>query len=542
MKVLFALNQNKENDIEEKILSHYIDTIGKAFNYSKEYDLDSVEKKMLLEKIDVLVLNEELEKDNLVTTSFIDGLVDRYPECRIILIIREDHREDTYVKRLFNIGIFDLVYPKDVSVSNLVNLINMARTRAEAKVYLNLHDNDDVIVENELTYIPEEQLRNILDYYSNIESQNYVSAYIHISSIYNESQMAYLVSNLPKDVIAVLQSNGIELPKFNENEKVQLPTQKDIIEKSTDESNQKGNRNESVLDSKVKESIFNRPKTITRTVTKTVTKYENIVLQNQNVIIVGLHRGAGTSFLVSCISSYISKKDIQTAMVEIPIPNKSPYLFDFIGVDKKLELWDEDNFISILKNIKKGKFSQVERVEKNKLVYSILDPRIENIESWTYLDTSSLLLVLNDIPIKVIDGDFVGDSLTNLINLHNTKVFLVTDCLPVNFNNSIEKVREFIGHENVYLIINKCNENMNKKDYLNALEGFNNIIFFPEVPFKNIYLSSYNNEFFTEKKENLELIEDSLLEIIYKFMDEKSIKKEIKKEKRSFFNLLRKRG
>lgn len=209
MRILFALNQNYEKTIEEDVLKYYNSIIGATFDYVKEYDLVGVSKRLKLEKFDLLILNEELERDNFVSTSFLDDITDKFSDFRVILIVNSEHEQDNYIKRLFNLGIYDLLYSEDISLENIVSLVIRGRTKAEAKIYLDLHDIEDVSVEKELNYIIGAELLRILDYFNSIEKEYIEQAFEHIFKQYNEKQILYLLKHLSGNIIALLENNEL---------------------------------------------------------------------------------------------------------------------------------------------------------------------------------------------------------------------------------------------------------------------------------------------------------------------------------------------
>lgn len=236
MKVLFALNQNKQTDVENKLLTQFTSYTEKTFEIVKEYDLSGIVQRFKLEQFDVLVLNEELERNNPVTTTFIDDLTDKFSKTRIVLIVQSDHEKDAYIKKLFNIGIYDLLYSHDITIENIVSLIIKPRNKAEAKIYLDLHDIDDVEVENEKKYIPEDELFNILNYFANIDEEDYVQAFEHIVSQYNDDQIIYLIKKLPEGVKVYLEQVKNMTYMEYRNRQFNVPTIEEIPEEDIEES------------------------------------------------------------------------------------------------------------------------------------------------------------------------------------------------------------------------------------------------------------------------------------------------------------------
>lgn len=253
MKILFALNQNSETDSEEIILKEYQNLTGERFEYKKEYDLSGVMKSLQLEHFDLLILNEELERNNYVTTSYIDDLTDKY-SIRIIFIVQGSREDNSYAKRLFNIGVYDSLYSFDLDKETLVDLIIRPRTKAVAKTYLGIKELEDVTVESELEIIPEEEFLNILIHFNEIEKERYSDTFDHICSLYNNKQIIYLIKNIPKAIKDILEeANNDNYTNYNEIIGVfrkDEDSREQIIEENNIKEKQIKNKN-----TKVKKSI-----------------------------------------------------------------------------------------------------------------------------------------------------------------------------------------------------------------------------------------------------------------------------------------------
>lgn len=320
MKILFGLNQSSDNSIEERILEVYKEKTSKSFEYKKEFDLIGIEKEITFNRYDVLVLNELLERQNTVTTDFLDELTDKHPNLRIIFVIdSEQHEKDSYIKRLFNIGIHDTVFSHDLSIDILVDLINKGRTKAEAKVYLDLIDTDDDIVKTELKYIPKEELENILIYLSEVEDELILPTIKHIQSQYNERQMVYLIGFLPDRIKDILRKNEEfnELVLIAEEVKVKEIYREEPLTEEDDEKTNKGK----VLP---KSSIFSlNVEPEVKIIQKKETIVHNQIIGSVFIGVANSIRGAGSTFVSVAIASYIKKLGHSVAIIEM---NPNPQL------------------------------------------------------------------------------------------------------------------------------------------------------------------------------------------------------------------------
>lgn len=317
MNILFALNQNTEKITEEMILNSYKEFAGKEFTYSKEYDLSGVKTRLKLEKFDILILNEELERDNLITTTYIDEITDKHTDCRIILVVMSSHEKDSYIRRLFNIGAYDLIYSHDINIETLVNLIATPRTKVEAKLYLDLHDVDDAKVESELKYIPDEQLGNILAFFDKTLTEDLPEVFERVYHQYNEYQRIYLFNNLTEEMKSALKGNEL----FEE-----LSSKVGFVFVENEETGE-GTSSSEVKSKEVKDrKPFIPPITINVARQEVVTETKDVgrgkMLGSVYIAIGNSIRGAGSSFVSLSVGSYFTSLGFSVAVIEVN-PNPS---------------------------------------------------------------------------------------------------------------------------------------------------------------------------------------------------------------------------
>jgi len=506
LKILFALNQNDDTTIEEMLLSEYKSIIGADFQYSKEYDLSGVNKRLFLENFDVLVINEELERNNGVTTSFIDDLTDRLP-IRIILIIRFDHEVDNYVRRLFNIGVYDLLYSHDITKENIVNLIISPRTKIEAKVYLDLHDVEDVVVESELNYISEDELFNIFMYFEGIEENEYSKAFDHIIKQYNGEQILYLIDKLSDSIKEVLEREEnkeylkykeIVLSRWKEVKRDNTAESKvsDVLDKPKDDAMAV---EESLIEKKVKETLkpFKKlkeekePKVITKieTVEKIVTKVEkvNIVPSDykKTIVLVSPESTGKTEIACNLAVALSNNTDKVVALLDFDL-NKYGILYNFkIDPGESGENYYKFRlFYNRIDKYLSGKEDELTRDEvrglsvyhdKNLLVYTgnqeakIKDSGIvigDNPINDVLMYMIGEIRAISDILIIDMGSDMNNSFLSNLINIGNVEKLLITNQNIETLNTLPYKLRLKHGrdYDDWRLIVNNYNPNVSIKE------------------------------------------------------------------------------
>lgn len=312
MKVLFALNQNNDKEIETNILKEFKDRTSKNASFAKEYDTDGVKSKLNLEEFDILILNEDLERDESIYTSYVDEITDNHPDLRIIFLANSEHEGDLYVKKLFNIGVYDVIYAHDVSIDELVKLMTHPRTKAEAKEYLSLSSVEDVVMVEERSFIPEEQFNNIVNHLLDTEAKELTSVYEHIYKQYNKMQMVYLYKNLPKEIIEELTG----FPLFDDIAKIVNP--KAEIEDNNTDDNKEENTNDENTEKEKKIKIPKLAKIKNQTTNKTQEKdtFKGRIIGSVYIGVANVSRGAGSSYIALSMASYIASVGNSVCVLE----------------------------------------------------------------------------------------------------------------------------------------------------------------------------------------------------------------------------------
>lgn len=338
MKILFALNQEKETSIEEMILASYKNITNNKFTFSKEYDLSSVSKKLDFEFFNLLVINEELERDNTVTTTFIDDITDKFKNLRVVLIVKSEHDKDFFIKRLFNLGVYDILYAHDITIEGIANLIANARSKAETKIYLDLHDIDDVRVEKELRYIPEEQLNNILDFFDKTPSEDLPKLYEHIYSQYNQIQMVFLHRYLSDEIKKVLKGN-----KYFEE--IELKAKDYVYDEINGYMADNIEYEEETIDTNKKSIIpnisINLPKAEISIIDNKTDSVRAKLLGSVLIGVANSVRGTGASFVSLSLGRYLKSMGFSVAILELNeypsfinlAKDKSKSYINFKGID-----------------------------------------------------------------------------------------------------------------------------------------------------------------------------------------------------------------
>ena len=155
MRVLFAVNNEK---ISEAITKKYQSMYKEIISGKNVYFFNAIIKELQKDKsYDRIVIGEDLEPyannnyeviDNFLYDK-LDSISDEASNSREgdipIILIATDRRErrDSLLAKLFSMGIYNVLIGQDRRIDNVCKLINMPRTKKEAKVYYGI-DGEEV--------------------------------------------------------------------------------------------------------------------------------------------------------------------------------------------------------------------------------------------------------------------------------------------------------------------------------------------------------------------------------------------------------------
>lgn len=519
MKILFALNQDRSTDTEEAIISSYKSASEERVEFKKEYDLTGVTDALRMEHFDIVFLNEEIERDNTITTTYIDDLTDKHPGTRIIMLVASHHEKDPYIKRLFNIGVYDLLYAHDISIDEIVRLMANPRNKAEAKEYLDLAEVGDAVVESELRVIPESELDSIISYLLNSEKESYPGIFEHIDKQYNDYQMMYLIKKMPLEIRRELNNSGSKLylgyldSLDNDDEEPEAVTGQSA-------------------GGKVKSDLFKIPqfnkrdkpeaKTIERTVEKIVEKeviriqkekeYISIVPEDYKKVaaFTGSHN-SGVTTIVDLIATEFSKRGKKVAVLDFS-SNKSLYF---------MKCWGKDDLTHGMKtsliSLSKGKVEPI-IISQGYHLFTVgqMDEPSFNVEEFNFYKALELIRYNYDIILLELDLS----SRFKWLSFGVSSIYVVNDLNVVNMipikRNIKELVEMGVNKKKFSLIVNKYMKSKTKaEDMLSCITNplpnleYNDAASSIEINPK-IFKVHYDNEFYTNHLESLLYVGDKV--------------------------------
>ena len=244
MKVLFAIGNEQTS---KKVAEKYYNKYGEELEYKNVFYFKALLEEVKKDKTyDRIVISEDLEQfyvksieafDRIIF-NYIDSITDEIEDSEIIFICsdRRTKQNDSFVERLFNIGVYNMLIGDERTIEPLCDYIKKPLNKKEAKRHLHITSivsegsplaSDDTV--------EEDQIMSILKYYDNMRingktsQAEYVKAFDDISEQYNKNQLKVILLCLPADVRnAVYDSNRYtflmdedEISRREANEKAQ---------------------------------------------------------------------------------------------------------------------------------------------------------------------------------------------------------------------------------------------------------------------------------------------------------------------------------
>lgn len=245
--------------------------------------------------------------------------------------------------------------------------------------------------------------------------------------------------------------------------------------------------------------------------TKVIKEYKFIKAKN-NIAVINLSEGAGSTFMTLNIAYMLKSKNIDVAVIEIPHKDMkadilniiSEYDGEYISPAEKITLNNTDN-------IKKEVYI------KNDIKFYINNRKINNWSIENNIEYINLISKESTINLYDIGSQEFDDNLNFIFNIIDV-VIVVIDPIPYKLlqaeerRNSIKKIEE--RNINFVYVLNKYIKDLNKRD----IERFLNIEISSLIPFikpETLYTSYYSNQtvYNTEKDE---AFKESLTKILNK--------------------------
>ena len=221
MKVLFAVSSES---ISDAIVKKYQKEYKEIISHKNVYYFNAILKEIQKDKTyDRIVISEDLESfsnnnydaiDKFIFEK-LDNISDEAQdidgnETSIILICTDRHQKgNSFLVKLFSIGIYNALLGGDRSMEQVCKLINKPRNKKEAKMYYKV-DANEVDYDNKTSEeVSELEIQNILTHFKKISknTDKFADSFNNIASQYTDEQLKIIINCLPTNVKAVLEDD-----------------------------------------------------------------------------------------------------------------------------------------------------------------------------------------------------------------------------------------------------------------------------------------------------------------------------------------------
>ena len=222
MKVLFAVSNES---ISESIIKKYQQEYREIIASKNVYYFNAIAKELQKDKsYDRIVISEDLEpyanNNYEIIDKFIFEKLDNISDeansnngqdIPVILICADRrNKSESFLVKIFGIGIYSALLGSDRSITNVCELINKPRNKKDAKIYYRI-DSDDIDYKSEGdASVSEIEIQNILNHYKRLgkNEEQYVVSFDSIATQYTDAQLKVICRFLPISVRAVLEANS----------------------------------------------------------------------------------------------------------------------------------------------------------------------------------------------------------------------------------------------------------------------------------------------------------------------------------------------
>jgi len=243
--------------------------------------------------------------------------------------------------------------------------------------------------------------------------------------------------------------------------------------------------------------------------TKVIKEYKFIKAKN-NIAIINLSEGAGSTFITLNIAYMLKSKNINVAVVEVPHKNMKADIYNIIS--------DSDNDYISLAELIASNVSDVNKKNtfmKNNIKFYINNKKISNWDADNNMGFINYISKESTINIYDIGSQEIDENMSFILNIIDV-VIVIVDPIPYKLLQAEERINSIkkLGERNINIVyaLNKYIKDLNKKD----IERYFDIKFSSVIPFikpETLYASYYSSQtvYSIEKDE---IFKDSLSKIL----------------------------
>ncbi|MBR6252724.1 MAG: hypothetical protein IKR04_02660 [Clostridia bacterium] len=208
MKVLFAIGSAVTS---ERLANLYYQTYGEKLEYKDVFYFKAILEEVKRDKTyDRIVIAEELEpmQTNVVDAinqmllNNLDSITDEIDDSPIIFICSQNRtKSDSFISRLFNMGIYNFLIGDDRQEGPLCKLIKNPRNKKEAKAYININPAELSLDDKQDDGVDERELISICNYFDRLKTpEEYISAFANVAEQYSDDDLSTIVAALTRNL------------------------------------------------------------------------------------------------------------------------------------------------------------------------------------------------------------------------------------------------------------------------------------------------------------------------------------------------------
>ncbi len=348
MKVLFGFNKD---DLAKSIAAFYGQKYGENLEQKTVYYFKNIIDEVRKNDYDRVVILEELERFPINNYAQIDDylfrnmdrITDDY-EAKNIIFVASDRRRigDEFLTKLFNLGIYNVLTGQDRVKSKVTELIHEPKTKRDVKHFYEKNIQSNIYQSSEVSEL---EIQKILVYYRNLmgDTSKYAETFERVAEQYTNEQMRIIIKFLPPEVISVLEKSCqkyINILKLGEID-LSAPVQNQTMIQNTQQATPQPQvvqvqPKPEIVEKIVVQKVEAPPKIVKEVVEKEVVKsvYQVPKDYQKVVCLVGAPK-VGTTFTINALTTYYTRKNIKTAVVDMT-KNKDTYtLFTYDNEGKR---------------------------------------------------------------------------------------------------------------------------------------------------------------------------------------------------------------
>lgn len=242
---------------------------------------------------------------------------------------------------------------------------------------------------------------------------------------------------------------------------------------------------------------------------KVIKEYKFIKAKN-NIAIINLSQGAGSSFVALNIAYLLNDRGIDISLIEIPHKEMKADIYNIINNT-------DDEYISLSEKISNNEvdFYSKSTFLKDNIKFYINNKKISN---WTMDNNMEYINVISKestINIYDIGSQEIDENINFIFNIIDV-VIVIIDPLPYKLLQAEERIKTIKKLEerniNVAYALNKYIKDLNRRD----IEKYYNIKITSDIPFvtpETIYSANYSNQTVYQFEKD-EIFQDSLSKIL----------------------------